>query len=56
MFSHKKKVKPLNCQTCLQHKIGGRGCKVLATLYFMATAFIQADGQSSPSPPHVRPN
>ena len=32
------------------------GCKVLATLYFMATAFIGADGQSSPSPPHLRPN
>ena len=33
-----------------------KGCKVLATLYFMATAFIGADGQSSPSRPHLRPN
>ena len=33
-----------------------RGCKVLATLYFMAKAFIGADDQSSPSPLYLRPN
>ena len=55
-FLLQKKVKPFNGQTCLPHKVVDRGCKALATLHFMATAFIGADGQSSPSPPHLRPN
>ena len=33
-----------------------KGCKVLPTLHFMATAFIEADGKSSPSPLYLRPN
>ena len=55
-FVKKAHVKPVIGQTCLQNKVGGRGCKVLATLHFMATAFIGADGQSSPSPPYLRSN
>ena len=49
-YKVKGKVKPLNGQTCLPYKVGGRVYKVLATWYFIATAFIRTDGQSSPSP------